>query len=125
MRLGYVIHHVSDVPATVGFYERAFGLARRFVHESGDYAEMETGATALAFGARSLIERMGLPCPSPGAPAAGIEIALVTFEVEAAFERAVSAGAAPIKPPERQPWGQTVAYVRDPDGFLVELCTPM
>lgn len=27
-------------------------------------------------------------------------------------------------PPERQPWGQTVSYVRDPDGFLVELCTP-
>jgi lactoylglutathione lyase len=23
------------------------------------------------------------------------------------------------------PWGQTVAYVRDNNGFLVELCTPM
>jgi lactoylglutathione lyase len=125
MRLGYVIHHVPDVPKTVEFYERAFGLTRRFVHESGDYAEMETGGTALAFGARTLIERMGLPCPPSGTPVAGIEIALVTDAVETAFERAVSAGATPVKPPERQPWGQTVAYVRDPDGFLVELCTPV
>jgi lactoylglutathione lyase len=23
------------------------------------------------------------------------------------------------------PWGQTVSYVRCPDGTLVELCTPM
>lgn len=124
MRLGYVIHHVPDVRKAVDFYERAFGLARRFVHESGDYAEMETGDTALAFGARTLIERLGLPCPAPGTPVAGMEIALVTDEVEPAFERALAAGAAPVKPPERQPWGQTIAYVRDPDGFLVELCTP-
>lgn len=24
-----------------------------------------------------------------------------------------------------KPHGQTVAYVRDPDGFLIEICTPM
>ena len=49
MKLGYVIVYVADVAATVAFYERAFSLKRRFVHESGQYAEMETGATALAF----------------------------------------------------------------------------
>jgi lactoylglutathione lyase len=25
--------------------------------------------------------------------------------------------------PKKKPWGQTVAYVRDLDGFLVEICT--
>ena len=35
MRLGYVILYVPDVAAAVEFYERAFGLSRRFVHESG------------------------------------------------------------------------------------------
>jgi hypothetical protein len=30
-----------------------------------------------------------------------------------------------VQPPEQMPWGQTVAYVADLDGFLVELCTPM
>jgi len=47
MKFGYTIVYVPDVLASVEFFERAFGLKRRFVHESG-YGEMETGATALA-----------------------------------------------------------------------------
>ena len=49
MKLGYIIIYVSDVPKTVTFYETAFNLKRRFIHESHLYAEMETGSTALAF----------------------------------------------------------------------------
>ena len=55
----------------------------------------------------------------------GIEIGLVTPDVPAAFARAVAAGATALQPPQAKPWGQTVAYVRCPDGSLVELCTPM
>ena len=40
-------------------------------------------------------------------------------------DRALKAGAASVTPPETKPWGQTVAYVRDNNGFLVELCTPL
>lgn len=36
MQLGYTILYVPDVPATLQFYEAAFGLATRFLHESGD-----------------------------------------------------------------------------------------
>jgi len=35
----------------------------------------------------------------------------------------VKAGATLLSPPATKPWGQTVAYVRCPDGTLVELCT--
>ena len=31
----------------------------------------------------------------------------------------------PMRPAEVMPWGQTIAYVADINGFLVELCTPM
>ncbi|MBY0237599.1 MAG: hypothetical protein K2W93_21650, partial [Burkholderiaceae bacterium] len=55
----------------------------------------------------------------------GIEIGFACADVAAAFERAVAAGATAIKAPLTKPWGQTVAYVRCPDGTLVELCTPM
>jgi hypothetical protein len=41
------------VLASVEFFEKAFGLERRFVHESG-YGEMETGTTALAFATHDL-----------------------------------------------------------------------
>ena len=67
LRLGYVILHVPDVTAATAFYEAAFGLACRFVHPSG-YAEMETGATALAFASHALAEANGLPVTSHGPP---------------------------------------------------------
>ncbi len=41
--------------------------------------------------------------------------------MEAAFEAAVNAGATKIAGPKVKPWGQTVAYVRDLDGVLVEI----
>ncbi|WP_348646925.1 VOC family protein [Ensifer sp. ENS02] len=60
VRFGYTILYVPDVPATVSFYEAAFGLKRRFVHESSLYAEMETGVTALAFASETMAELNGL-----------------------------------------------------------------
>lgn len=124
VRLGYVILYVPDVVAAVAFYERAFGLTRRFVHESGTYAELETGATALAFadenatptaGAFELNRRDGKAC--------GAEVGLVVADVPAAFARATAAGATAALAPVEKPWGQTVSYVRDLNGFLVELCS--
>ncbi len=127
MRLGYVIHYVPDVAATVAFHEAAFGLGRRFLHESGTYAEMETGATALAFASEVLPEDGGVAFrrTRPDAEPPGVEIGLVTPGVEAAYERALGAGAAAVAPPKAKPWGQVVAYVRDVNGALVELCTPL
>ena len=50
---------------------------------------------------------------------------LYAGDVEAAFKRAVEAGAQPWYEPAKQAWGQTVSYVRDPNGFLVEICSPL
>lgn len=127
MRLGYVILYVPNVPATLAFYERAFGLSRRFLHESKMYGEMETGGTALAFAAESLVELNGVTVrPNRRSdPPAGVEIGLVTDDVAAAYRKAVSAGALVYKEPAEKPWGQTVGYVRDNNGFLVEICSPM
>jgi lactoylglutathione lyase len=49
MKFGYTIIYVPDVTASLVFFEKAFGFTRRFLHESGDYGELETGATTLAF----------------------------------------------------------------------------
>ena len=48
----------------------------------------------------------------------------MTEDVAAAFERAVAEGAEAVQPPQTKPWGQDVAYVRDPDGNLVEIASP-
>jgi lactoylglutathione lyase len=128
LRLGWTILHVPDPRRAADFYERAFGLRLRFADPSGEYAELETGATTLAFAAHALVDRLGTHAePAAAAPPHGVEIALIAEEaaIEAAYRRAVEAGAAPVKPPERKPWGQVVGFVRDPDGFLVEVCTPV
>ncbi len=127
MKLGYTIIYVPDVTAAVEFYEAAFSLRRRFVHESGEYAEMETGATALAFASEGMAEMNGVAIRPNSARdiAAGIEIALVTEDPEGAFTQAVTNGAAPVKAIEVKPWGQKVGYVRDLNGCLVELCSPV
>jgi lactoylglutathione lyase len=45
--------------------------------------------------------------------------------VTGAFEHAVASGATPLKAPALKPWGQTVCYLRDPFGTLVELASPL
>jgi len=127
MKFGYTIVYVPDVHASVEFFEKAFGLKRRFVHESG-YAEMETGATALAFathelGASNLPN--GYVKASNSQEPLGMEIALVTDDVLSAHAKAIAEGAVSIKEPLSKPWGQIVSYVRCPDGTLVEICSPV
>ncbi len=55
----------------------------------------------------------------------GMEIALVTEDVAAAHAKAIAEGAVSLKEPVLKPWGQTVSYVRCPDGTLVEICSPV
>ena len=124
MKFGYTLLYVQDVEKTVEFYESAFRLKRRFLHEAG-YAEMETGDTTLGFVAQSVVESNGVDYtePDPAKPPPAVEIAFVTEDVATAYERAVKEGATAVSPPKEKPWGQTVSYVRDLNGFLVELCT--
>lgn len=125
MKFGYTILYVDDVPATLAFYDQAFGLATRYMHESGSYGELETGATALAFVSKTLLRQIGKTPEAPVLDKPSSEIALVTDDVAAATARAVAAGATPVSEPQHMPWGQTIAYVGDLNGFLVELCTPV
>jgi len=125
MQLAYTILYVEDVPQTLAFYAKAFGLNQRFLHEGGDYGELETGATRLAFSSRKLMRELGKKPASANADAPCFEIAFTTDDVEAAIDRAVAAGARLMQPPKSMPWGQTIAYIADLEGFLIELCTPM
>ena len=128
MKFAYTIVYVNDVAASLDFFERAFGLARRFMVPTGDYGELDTGATTLSFAqhatARGNLGHDYVDAQTSAKPL-GIEIGLVTDDVGAACERAVRAGATLLRAPATKPWGQGVAYVRCPDGTLVELCTAM
>jgi catechol 2,3-dioxygenase-like lactoylglutathione lyase family enzyme len=128
MKFGYTIVYVPDVAASLAFFENAFGLSRRFLHESGTYGELETGPTTLAFAAHELGDGNfpgGHVAAHSSARPLGFEVAFVTLDVRAAHATAIAAGAWELAPPTEKPWGQVVSYVRCPDGVLVELCTPV
>ena len=128
MKFGYTIVYVSSVTEALTFYNEAFGFTTRFLHDSNQYGELETGATVLAFATHAMGE-MNLggdyQKTDPDAAPLGIELAFVTDDVASAYAKAVAAGAIPIKPPMEKPWGQVVAYVRAKDGTLIELCSPV
>jgi catechol 2,3-dioxygenase-like lactoylglutathione lyase family enzyme len=128
MKLGYTIVYVPDVAASLQFFERAFGLKRRFLHESGTYGELDTGETTLSFAAHELVDSHfpgGHVEAHASAKPLGMEIALVTTDVAQAHGQALACGARELAAPGKKPWGQVVSYVRAPDGCLIELCTPV
>lgn len=124
--LGGVILYTPDVPRTVDFYRRALGLEVALEAPGGTYVQL-TGAVPLAFVSESSLEEV-LPLPVRRSRAAeappAVELLFVFADVHAAYARAVAAGAAPVSAPAAKPWGQVVAYVRDLDGVLIELCSP-
>lgn len=128
MKFGYTIIYVPDVAHSLAFFEQAFGLNRRFLHDSGTYGELETGETTLAFASHELGDSHfpgGIVRASESKTPFGMEIALVTDDVSSAHQKAISEGAVELAAPSSKPWGQIVSYVRAPDGTLIELCTPM
>ena len=100
MRLGYIIIYVSNVPNTVAFYETAFALICRFIHESSLYAEIETSSATLAFAGNEAAEMIGLKVlpNDPKAIAAGWEVCLIANNLAAAYVCAVAKGWNPVAP---------------------------
>ena len=128
MKFAYTILFVPDVEAAASFYKQCFGFQIRFHDEDGDYIELETEGVTLAFASERLATKNTAGAFSPSSSegkAAAMEVAFVTDDVQAAFDTAVAKGAHALSNPEQKPWGQTVAYVRDLNGFLVELASPI
>jgi len=125
MKFKYTILYVANVRESLEFFEAAFGFKTRMFHESGEYGELETGSTVLAFSSRKGMAQIGKTAMAPDAKKPVFEIAFETDNVVAAVEKAISAGAALVKEPQKMDWSQTIAYVSDANGFLIEICTPV
>ncbi len=123
MKFKYTIFYVECVEKTLAFYCEAFGFQQLFLHESGDYGELDTGSTTLAFSSFELMENLGKKPHQANSDHPVFEIAFETDDVAAGVIKAQAAGAALVQQPTDMPWGQTVAYVTDMNGYLIELCT--
>ncbi len=122
MKLSYIVLYVDDVSETAFFYEKAFGLVHKFTHESGDYAEMDTGETVLAFAAHALAGSiLNKPYEKAKDGLLGSQITLEPKDVKEAFNLAVANGAEVLAAPEVKPWNFEVAMLKDCNGHIVEL----
>lgn len=127
MKFSGVILYVPDVRRTLAFYERAFGLKTRFLTPGGEFGDVHTGSLLLGFASIEQSGRNwagGARTTDPAQAPPAFEIGIETDDVAGVVKRAVDAGATVLAAPEAKPWGQTVAFLRDPDGHVVEVATP-
>ena len=126
VKFGYTILYVEDVEKSIEFYENAFGFSRKFITPENDYGELSTGETTISFASKKLAAQNlkdGFIESNLEDKPFAIEMGFITDNVGELVQKATSFGAILVKEPTQKPWGQIVAYVRDLDGFLIEICT--
>lgn len=121
----YTIIYVADVAVTLAFYQAAFGFDILFQHDSGDYGELKTGDTKLCFSSFALMAQIGKVVATTAPDKPSYELAFETSDVAASLVTALAAGAVLVADVAQMPWGQTLAYVRAPEGTLIEICSPV
>lgn len=109
---GTVVAHVHPAAARkyIDFLKRAFGAEEMAVVEHAGHvmhAAVRVGDAVL---------EMGEPADRTGIPSNGFF--LFVDDVEAAYARALAAGATAIRPPDDIPYGLRSAIVKDPEGYL-------
>ena len=128
MKYAYTILYVESVPETIEFYEKAFRFVRKFLTPENDYGELISGETTIAFASIELGSsnlKKGFEKSNVAKKPFGVELAFTSENIEQDFQKAIDEGATVFELLTEKPWGQKVGYLRDNNGFLIEICTPM
>ncbi|MDN3691817.1 VOC family protein [Chryseobacterium tructae] len=126
IKFKYVILYVGDVESSMNFYQNTFDAEIKFITPEKDYGELLTGETTLSFASIALAGsniKKGFLLSKTEAQPFGIELGFVTDDVESLIEKAIKNGAILYEDIAVKPWGQKTAYIKDPDNYLVEICT--
>lgn len=120
-RITMVTLGVADVDRSTAFYEKIGWKKSSASNESVSFFHM-AGTKLGLFGRADLAEDAHVTNTETGFSGVAVAINFDTEEeVDAAFNHAISAGAAPAKRPEKVFWGGYSGYFADPDGHLWEL----
>ena len=118
--IDYVILFVDDLMRSKRFYSQACGLEVKY--EAAHFVQFETGATRFGLYTReAMAELLGTRVVAPQPGGDGFEIGFKVDDCDDAYSQMLAAGAAAAAEPVTRSWGQRTAYVRDPDGYLIEL----
>lgn len=112
-----VIAHltVGDARKAIAFYEAAFGATPGNIALTPDdrvmHAEVRIGSSVIYVN-----DPFGPPCTP-----AGVTLHMWSEDVDAAWKRAVEAGAEVLMPLENQFWGDRYGHLKDPFGHIWSL----
>ncbi len=120
-RITLITLGVADLPASRAFYAQLGWVEHRDSQPSVAFFQMH-GAVLSLFGRDDLATDQGRAGSSLGTGAVTLAQNFRTeIEVDAAFSRALAAGAAALKKPEKVFWGGYSGYWSDPDGHVWEV----
>jgi lactoylglutathione lyase len=120
---------VSDVDACFLFYRDALGLPVLEDPEGGPYGALKAGPDVAIGLFRREFMTAAISSGSEVLSASRedrVALILEVDDIDEVFARVARAGSAVVQPPTDRPeWGLRTAHVRDPDGNLIELMTPI
>lgn len=119
MEFKYAVVFVEDVTKTMEFYEKAFGLTRDFVYGNKKYGQMKTGDTILSFAS---LEYSPMKMEKGNC---SVTLSFRSKNVDEDFKHAIENGAIEVEKPNNKPWHQRSSYVKDMNGVLVEIASPV
>ena len=108
MQIGYVNVFVSNLDESVEFYGTTLGFELKFQDADHGYASFQAGPISLGLAV------VGADQPELLGRHTGVGVVVDDLKLE--HERLTAAGVRFPMPPERQPWGGTMALLEDPDG---------
>ena len=115
VRGGFPILSTRDLERLVSFYESAFDAERTYGYPGPDgndvFVSLRVGGATVAIAADEV----------PTAAADRIALWFYVDDADSAYEQALRAGGQAVRGPADMPWGERVASIKDPDGFLISM----
>lgn len=114
----------SKVEELINFYEQVTGLTA--IRYTPDFAEVKTKTATLAIGSTQTLQFFGGNSVAQPAHNRSVIIEFMVDDVQQRFEK-LSAFLKDciVQEPTTMPWGNKSLLLRDPDGNLVNLFTPV
>jgi lactoylglutathione lyase len=119
---------VSDVEACYLFYRDKLGLDVLWADNEGNYASFKTGDVVLALNKqRSMAEAVGTVGKPPSVECQDrVALIFAVDDVDAVYGELGGRGVTFVTEPLDHPdWGIRTAHLRDPDGNLIEMNSPL
>ena len=128
-QLSNIILWVPDVSEAARFYTAVFGIRTHVEMNFGSYRwlELDTGAMKLSFASESQAgELFGTRYRRnrAGQDPQAIGLSFRVSDTAARYAAALAAGATSVHGPKPEPWGPTIARIRDPNGVVIDLIGP-